>query len=395
MKVLMFGWEFPPFNSGGLGTACYWLTKKLSEKNVEVLLVLPHPCDVDFAKVVSPFKNLKLIKMNFFLKPYVTSISYREEIKKRKSPVYSGSLFEEVERYGISARNIAENEIFDVIHAHDWLTIPAGIEAKRVSKKPLVLHIHSTEFDRTGGNNMNTHVYEIEKRGMREADLIIAVSNYTKEKIIRYYGIDSNKIIVVHNSVDPSSPEEFQFSDFKKNNKIVLFVGRITLQKGPDYFIYTAKRVLDFYPNVRFLIVGEGDMKSFIMNKVAEMGIADKVLFAGFLRGKDLEKIYKMADLYMMPSVSEPFGITALESIANKTPILISKQSGVSEVITHCLKTDFWDIDDMANKIVNVLKYHELRECLSEHSAHEIKKFSWDEAADKCIEVYNRVSGVY
>lgn len=392
MRVLMFGWEFPPFNSGGLGTACYGLTKRLSEKNVELILVLPHPCDVDFAKVIS-FRNMKIIKMNFLLKAYATSQSYSKERKEGKQGnIYCNSLFEEVERYGQVAREIAAEEHFDIIHAHDWLTIKAGIEAKKISGKPLVLHIHSTEIDRTGGNNVNTYVYEIEKKGMEEADLIIAVSNFTKEKIMRFYGIKSDKIIVVHNATEPASDEQFEFSDFKKQG-IVIFVGRITLQKGPDYFIYAARRVLDFMPNTKFIIVGDGDMKGFIMNKIAEMGMADKVLFAGFLRGKEIEKIYKMADLYVMPSVSEPFGLTALEALSNKTPALISKQSGVSEVVSHCLKADFWDIDEMTNKIVSVLRYKELKECLSENGSNEVKKFSWEEAAQKCIDVYNRLVG--
>lgn len=387
MKVLMFGWEFPPFNSGGLGTVCYWLTRKLAEKNVNLILVLPHPCNIDFARVIS-FGNIKIIRINSFIKPYITSASYMTE--KKKNNIYCSSLFDEVERYAEAAKDIAVSEEFDVIHVHDWLTIKAGVEAKKISGKPLVLHIHSTEWDRTGGNNVNTNVYEIEKRGMEYADLIIAVSNFTKEKIVKYYGINSSKIIVIHNAVEPASEEQFEFSDFKKNHKIVLFVGRVTLQKGPDYFVYTAKRVLDFEPNARFIIVGEGDMKGFILNKIAELGIADKVLFAGFLRGKEIEKIYKMADVYVMPSVSEPFGITPLEALSNKTPVLISKQSGVSEVIKHCLKADFWDIDEMANKIVSVLRYKELKECLSEEGGREVKKFSWEEVADKCIEVYNR-----
>lgn len=386
----MFGWEFPPFNSGGLGTVCYWLTRKLAEKNVDLTLVLPHPCDIDFAKTIS-FGNIKFIRMNFLLKPYITSMNYKKERKNHN--IYCKSLFEEVERYAEAARDIALTEDFDVIHTHDWLTVKAGIEAKKISGKPLVLHIHSTEWDRTGGNNINTYVYEIEKKGMEEADLIIAVSNFTKEKIIRYYGINSDKIVVIHNAVEPPSDEEFEFTNFKKNHGIVLFVGRVTLQKGPDYFVYAARRVLDFEPNARFIIVGDGDMKSMIINKIAELGISDKVLFAGFLRGKEIEKAYKMADLYVMPSVSEPFGLTALESASNKTPVLISKQSGVSEVIRHCLKVDFWDIDEMANKIVNVLRYRELRECLSENGGNEVKRFSWDEAAERCIEVYNRLTG--
>ena len=395
MRVLMFGWEFPPFNSGGLGTACYGLVKSLSNKNIQVSLVLPFPCNLDFAKVINGYnlKNVKIKKLDYLLKPYITSSLYSEELsrlKKGKEIRYSSSLFEEVKRYAEQAHEIAQGEEFDVIHSHDWLTYEAGIIAKEVSKKPLIVHVHATEFDRTGGNGVNSFVYEIEKRGMEKADLIIVVSNFTKEKIIKHYGINSDKIFVVHNSVGDFSGENYDFP-IKDKNKIVLFLGRITLQKGPDYFVYMSKIVSEHIKNVKFVIAGDGDMKQFMIDKAGEMGILNKYLFTGFLRGDDIEKAYKMADIYVMPSVSEPFGITPLESIANGTPCLISRQSGVSEVVLHVLRTDFWDVEEMANKIVCVLKYKELQECLRENSMKEVKKFNWNDAAEKCIELYNKV----
>jgi glycogen synthase len=393
MRVLMFGWEFPPFNSGGLGTACYGLVKSLSKKNIDVSLVLPFPCDSDFAKIINGYdlKNVKIRKMDYLLKPYITSSSYSEELskmKKNKKVKYSSSLIEEVKRYAEQAYDIAAEEEFDVIHSHDWLTYEAGIIAKEVSKKPLVIHVHATEFDRCGGNWGNSFVYEIEKRGMEKADLIITVSHFTKERVMKYYGINSDKIRVVHNAVEDFPDRTYDFPITEKN-KIVLFLGRLTVQKGPDYFIYMSKIVSDYIKNVKFVVAGDGDMKQFMINKAGEMEMLDKYLFTGFLRGEDIQRAYKIADVYVMPSVSEPFGITPLEAIANGTPSLISKQSGVSEVVVHALRTDFWDVEEMANKIVCLLKYKELHECLKNNGLAEIKKFTWDSVADKCIEIYN------
>lgn len=393
----MFGWEFPPFKSGGLGTACYGLVKSLSKKNIQVSLVLPFPCESPFAKIINGYnlKNVKIKKMDYFLQPYFNSSSYREslsKLKKNRRVKYCPSLVEEVKRYANQAYDIAREEDFDVIHSHDWLTYEAGIIAKEVSGKPLIIHVHATEFDRTGGNGVNSFVYEIEKRGMEKADLIITVSNFTKEKVMKYYGVNANKIVVVHNAVEEFADREYNFP-IKNKNKIVLFLGRITIQKGPDYFIYMSKLVSEYIKNVKFVVAGEGDMKQFMIDKAREMGILDKYLFTGFLSGIDIEKAYKLADVYVMPSISEPFGITPLEAIANGTPCLISKQSGVSEVVSHTFKTDFWDIEEMANKVISILKYKELHECMRENGLKEVKKFNWDEVADKCINLYNQVKG--
>ena len=388
MKVLMFGWEFPPYSSGGLGTACYGLTKSLSKENIEITFVLPYDygLQADFINLVSA--NIKIRKIDSLLKPYISSSSYSALKNKRLNPkMYGASLFEEVYRYSEAAKEIALLEDFDVIHCHDWMTFKAGINAKQLKNKPLVVHVHATEFDRTGGHGVNEHVYNIEKEGMEKADAVIAVSNYTKNKILQHYGINPDKLYVVHNAVEQ---KDISF-EIKKYNKVVLFLGRITLQKGPDWFLYAAKRVLEYDPNIKFIIAGSGDMEHFIIEKAAELGISKNVLFAGFLQGDDVDKAYKMADLYVMPSVSEPFGITALEAIRNGTPVLISKQSGVSEVIQHCLKADFWDVDDTANKILAALHYKALHQTLKEHGSLEIKKFNWDEPAKKCIDIYNKL----
>lgn len=393
----MFGWEFPPFNSGGLGTACEGLTKALSAKGTEIVFVLPKKVDlnINYAKLVFGDKNSSFYVVNSLLKSYLNPDSYAQEFFMNNNPRnYGVSLMEEVERYGKIAEEIAMNENFDVIHAHDWLTFKAGIAAKMVSGKKLVVHVHATEFDRTGGQGNNQLVYDIEKQGMHEADLIIAVSNYTKNKIIENYGISPEKIRVVHNSVDFENYTLSKLSKLKENNKIVLYLGRLTIQKGPDYFIYAAKKVLEKYPNVIFVVAGSGDMEKFLINKTAELGISDRVLFTGFLRGEDLYRAYKMADLYVMPSVSEPFGITPLESLMTGTPVIISRQSGVSEVLNHCLKVDFWDVNDLSNKIIAVLRHEELCSSLRENGFKEVQKIKWENSAEKTIGVYNELLGV-
>lgn len=397
MRVLMFGWEFPPYNVGGLGTACQGLTKALSSKGVEIIFVLPRKVDlnVSYLKLVyGDSENSKRIYLvNSLLKAYHSSSSYKDAfcLHDKKAISYGEDLFSEVERYGEVAGEIARNEFFDVIHAHDWLTFKAGIAAKNATGKKLVVHVHATEFDRTGGNGVNQYVYDIEKQGMEVADLIIAVSNFTKNKIVDHYGIPPEKIRVVHNAVEFENYTLEKAHKLKENNKIVLYLGRLTLQKGPDYFIYAAKKIIEKVPNTIFIIAGTGDMERFLIRKVAEMGISDRVLFTGFLRGDDIRKAYQMADVYVMPSVSEPFGITPLESIANGTPVIISKQSGVSEVLNHCLKVDFWDIDQISNKVISLLKYPELHTTIKENAVKEVQKITWDNPASKCLDAYKEV----
>ncbi len=397
----MFGWEFPPYSSGGLGTACQGLTKGLNNNNVSVTFVLPSAPEhtSEHLRIISAMglSNIQIKHIDSIIRPYIGPREYTSVWTRRKQKsstgraIYGENLIEEVHRFAEKAKEIALFEDFDVIHCHDWMTFLAGVYAKQVSNKKLIVHVHATEFDRTGGNSVNQHVYDIEKYGMEQADLVIAVSNYTKSKIVNHYGIDPKKVQVVHNAVE--FRESYEHTNFKINqdDKIVLFLGRLTLQKGPDYFIKAAKKVLEKKDNVKFIIVGSGDMEYQMIELAAELGIADKVLFAGFLSGADVDKAYKYADLYVMPSVSEPFGITPLEAMRNGTPVLISKQSGVSEVIKHCLKVDFWDIDQMANKILAVLKYEPLHHELMHQGGLEVRKFSWNEPAKQCIEIYNQI----
>jgi glycosyltransferase involved in cell wall biosynthesis len=390
LKVLMFGWELPPFNSGGLGVACYGLSKALS-KNVDITFVLPRKVEVDasFLKLLFA-NNIKVTIIDSPLRPYLTSAEYAR--MEEDVTLYGHDLFSEVKRYAMEARKIAEKEEFDIIHAHDWLSFEAGIAAKEVSGKPLVVQLHSTEYDRCGGQNLNQAVYDIERRGMELADRVVGVSNLTKRIIEEHYGIPSSKVFAIHNRINAdeyNQPVDERIFQLKMDGKkIVLYAGRITLQKGPEYFLDAARKVLEYESNVLFVMAGSGDMEYKMINLAAQMGISDKVLFTGFLRGEELRSIFKLADVFVMPSVSEPFGIAALESIIHGTPVIISKQSGVSEIVQNALKVDFWDTDEMANKILSVISYQSLKSVLQDNGRNEVGTFSWDTAANETMNLY-------
>ena len=412
-KILMFGWEFPPYNSGGLGVACEGLVNGLASLGAEITFVLPKKLDYDsgackfvygrpWTRKVKTADGVEVIEIDSPLSPYLTAESYAQEYELYADKYIAGGhgvwrkgLVGEAMRYAAEARGIVANEKFDLIHCHDWLSLPAGLEAKKASGKPLVFQVHATEYDRVNDNCMNRDICAIEKQGLEEADIVVAVSDYTRRKISDCYHIDSKKIEVVPNAVDHAKYKANFAADFSylKDNgkKIVLFVGRLTFQKGPDYFLKAAQKVSRLDPDVMFVFSGAGDMERWLIEESAKLGIADKVIFAGFLRGNDLARLYRMADLYVMPSVSEPFGITSLEALANGTPILVSRQSGVAEMISHCLKVDFWDTDQIANKIMAVVKYPALRESLHYNGAAEVCNFTWRKSAQKCMNVYNRV----
>lgn len=425
MKVFMLGWEFPPFISGGLGTACYGLTRAMDQLGVEVTFVLPRMVESEYAthvklltpgsrKAVASFKfhelkNVKFHTINSALQPYSTPETYQrriEDILRRKheerggdiksvaqiavSRDYSCDMYTEVHRYAAIAAELAEHEQFDVVHAHDWMTYPAGIAVAAVTGRPLVVHVHSTEFDRSG-EHVNQMIYDIERAGMHRADCVIAVSHFTRNVIINRYGVPSEKVQVVYNGVERNGNWASVDTNIGKDEKIVLFLGRITMQKGPEYFLQAAKKVLEVMDNVKFVMAGSGDMMHRAIELAAQLGIGHKVLFTGFLRGEDVQKIYKMADLYVMPSVSEPFGIAPLEALDNDVPVLISKQSGVSEVLVHALKVDFWDVHEIANKIVAVLKYPPLQMTLRSHGNFEVRRLRWRDAAAKCARIYEEM----
>ncbi|MBL7107280.1 MAG: glycosyltransferase family 4 protein [Phycisphaerae bacterium] len=427
----MLGWEFPPFISGGLGTACYGLTKAISQLGTEVVFVLPKMIDHQdstHVKLLSPsslshsftyhqveeIKNVKIKTIDSPLQPYLTPQQYSKKIeeiihKKRfftgevsyndvnkDNAHYSGDMFTEVRRYAVVAAELATKEDFDIIHAHDWMTYPAAMAVASITGKPLVVHIHSTEFDRSG-EHVNQPIYDIERKGFHAAEKVIAVSYFTRNTVTSRYSIDGDKVEVVHNGIDRSLNSDsnvnwaLKHTGIEKEEKIVLFLGRITMQKGPEYFLRAAKKVLDVYDNVKFVMAGSGDLMHQSVEMAVNLGIGSKVLFTGFLRGDDVQRIYKMADLFVMPSVSEPFGIVPLEALNNDVPVIISKQSGVSEVLTHVLKVDFWDVDEIANKVVAVLKYPSLKISLQNHGNFEASKLTWKNSATKCVEIYKQL----
>ena len=357
MKTFMLGWEFPPFISGGLGTACYGLTKAMDKLGIEVIFVLPKVHSEHISGNVrilsslqgsedlslSAFKKIKFRAVPAHLMPYIDAGTFRrqqllqmKQSRTSKNPShlqhgqlenYGMDIFSEVGNYAQKAVQISETEEFDIIHAHDWMTYPAGIAVSQASGKPLVVHVHSTEFDRSG-DHVNQRVYDIERQGMHAAAKVITVSNYTKNLIVGHYAVPPEKVDVVYNAVEPDGDGQAP-SVIEKSEKIVLFLGRITMQKGPEYFIAAAKKVLEVIQNVKFIMAGDGDMTHRMIELAARLGIGHKVLFAGFLRGEDVKKAYQMADLYVMPSVSEPFGITPLEAMKQNVPVLISKKAAL------------------------------------------------------------------
>jgi glycosyltransferase involved in cell wall biosynthesis len=420
MKVLMFGWEFPPHITGGLGTACFGLTMGLMKNDVEVTFVVPkaYGDESDDVRLVSAsdvsldihnkifqeyWNNLDYIEINSTLIPYAGEEEYyritrkyehhseeNESVFSKKfnfTGKYGPTLMDEVKRYALIAAQVAASQEFDVIHAHDWLTYEAGISAKKVSGKPLVVHMHATEFDRSG-ENINQQVYEIERRGMEAADRVIAVSHLTRNVVIEKYGIDPEKVVVVHNAVEPADKSEFYGLERGVKEKVVTFLGRITFQKGPEYFIEAAYKVLQKDDNVRFVMAGSGDMLNRMIKRVAELKIATKFHFTGFLKGKEVDQMFALSDVYVMPSVSEPFGISPLEAMRSNVPVVISKQSGVSEVLKHALKVDFWDIDALADSIYGLLHYGGLSRMFKALGKVEVDNMKWDHAAAKVKDVY-------
>lgn len=398
MKVLMFGWEFPPYTSGGLGTACYHLTKGLAQNGADVTFVVPFAADGtddDFVRLLGvQLQHIRLRAIPSLLSPYMGEGDYQKRLRKLGNnflQLYGHNLYHEVARFAQAARDIALHEPHEVIHCHDWMTYPAGIVAKQVSGKPLVVHIHNTVFDRSS-LQPNGYEYAIEKAGFEEADMIIAISQHVKDNLVQRYHVNPQKVVVVHWGIDQDDPAYAIASPQKGvREKIVLFVGRITLQKGPDYFIEAARKVLDLEPNTRFVIVGEGDMLPQIIHRSIELGMSDKVSFNGWFQKQDVFKAFKMADVFVMPSVSEPFGLVALEALKNGTPVIVSKQSGVAEVVQHCLKVDFWDVQELANKILAVLRYRSLQHELRANGTEESKKFTLDAPAKKVLAAYGQV----
>lgn len=440
MRVLMFGWEFPPHISGGLGTACFGMTQALAQRGADVCFVLPRlNKDGDkntFLKLESASgtpiserdmermewasgqmwsNNIKFMPVGSPLMPYMTPESYAEAIKEMSANTteggeywrdgdarnftwqlkggYGPDLMNEVYRYGRLAAAIATREDFDVIHAHDWMTYPAAILAKALTGKPLVVHIHATEYDRSG-ENINEQVASIERAGLLAADLVVAVSHLTRNIVINRYGVPPEKVKVVYNAVvRPEIQHHYAIPERIKKEKRVLFLGRITFQKGPEYFMEAARLVLEKVPNCRFFMAGTGDMLPQLVRRAGQLRIGHRFHFAGFLRGEQVDRMFALSDLYVMPSVSEPFGITPLEAMVYDVPVLVSKQSGVAEILQHALKADFWDTRDLADKICAVLTYPALAKELVKNCREEMKSIRWTNAADQLLQLYSTVTG--
>ncbi len=419
----MFGWEFPPHISGGLGTACYGLTKGLTEfSDVEVTFVVPRaygdedqsnmqligantiPVSRKKVQFEDVHKTIDYLEVESGLIPYVGPDEFwrlRSEEKSEKvrfietdehgrlefSGRYDRNLLEEIFKYSLIAEVIARDGQFDLIHAHDWLAYPAGIAAKKLSGKPLVIHVHATDFDRSGGS-VNPQVYDIEKQGMDAADHIIAVSNLTRNIVINRYHIDPAKVTTVYNAVEPASAEEKMRLKKGVDEKIVTFLGRITMQKGPEYFIEAAKLVLEKMKNVRFVMAGSGDMMNAMVKRVAALRIADRFHFTGFLQGDDVFDMFRMSDVFVMPSVSEPFGIVPLEAMQSNVPVIISHQSGVSEILKYAVKIDYWDTHAMADAIYGLLNYPAVWNMFMKYGKEEVENLRWKNSAKNVRDIY-------
>ena len=426
----MFGWEFPPHISGGLGTASYGLTRGMTSiPGMEVIFVVPKVWgdeDESAIKLIGA-NNTRVANKKIVYKGTSTTVK-KIEVESRIVPYsdpdhfwrltradkhilksilvktddqgmiefsgrYDNNLLEEIEKYSVVASVIASEEQFDVIHAHDWLAYPAGIAARQASGKPLIIHVHATDFDRSGGS-VNPVVFDIEKRGMENADQIITVSNLTRDTVINRYGIDPSKVTTVYNAVEPVGGVYDQVGERSMNEKVVTFLGRITMQKGPEYFIEAAHRVLQVMDGVRFVMAGSGDMMERMIKRAAALRITDRFHFTGFLQGVDVYKMLRRSDVYIMPSVSEPFGISPLEAMQSNVPVIISKQSGVAEILTHAVKIDFWDIDAMADAIHGILSYPALSGMFIEKGREEVETFKWENSARHVMDVYRHALNV-
>jgi len=436
----MFGWEFPPHISGGLGTACYGMTRGLAYNQVDVIFVVPKSYgdeDQSSVKLIGasqvPIKRrtysftkgipgtqeqaneshpyeMTYIEVGSHLIPYLSPEEFQKQTHEHLrsntltindidlgteasssissevvgtldfSGKYGSDLMQEVSNYALVSSEIAHEQNFDIIHAHDWLTYPAGIAAKRISGKPLVVHVHATEFDRSG-ENYNTVVYDIEKSGMEEADLVITVSNLTRNIVISRYGINPDKVVTVYNAVEPGNDDSHGQYVKSVDEKVVTFLGRITYQKGPEYFMEAAHKVLKSTANVRFVMAGSGDLLRKMIRYAARLGITEKFHFTDFLKGQDVDHMFAISDVYVMPSVSEPFGISPLEAMRSNVPVIISKQSGVSEVLKHAIKIDFWDVDAMADAIYGLVTYEALPLMFRRYGREEVNNLKWENAA--------------
>jgi glycosyltransferase involved in cell wall biosynthesis len=417
MKALMFGWEFPPHILGGLGTASYGMTRGMSlQPDMDITFVIPKPWgdeDQSFLQIIGAC-NVPIVRHDVQMEYVKRRIGkymdpqkyydYRDHIYAdfsyryvndlgciEFSGRYPDNLLEEINNYSIVAGVIARTESFDIIHAHDWLTYPAGIHAKTVSGKPLVIHVHATDYDRSRGN-VNPDVYGIEINGMDHADHIITVSNLTRRTVIERYHQSPFKVTTVHNAVEPLSPDILAIKDKKGvKDKVITFLGRITMQKGPEYFVEAAAKVLTKAPETRFIMAGSGDMMNQMIRLAAARDISDRFHFTGFMKGKQVYEVLKASDVYVMPSVSEPFGISPLEAMQCGVPSIISKQSGCAEILDYAVKVDYWDIEAMADAMYSIITYPTMYKFLKEEGKKEVDNIKWEYAGQKIRRIYDQV----
>lgn len=419
----MFGWEFPPNISGGLGTACYGIVKGLSEcQDIHVTFVIPKSQGNELlaknlqlisadeinisheTQLESGWSNIRFLQVQSKLVPYLTPEIFSEQIQEltnedefsenkplgiriKFSGKYGPNLFDEINNYAIVAKTIASENHFELIHAHDWLTFPAAVAAKKISGKPLIIHVHSTDFDRSGGA-INPDIFAIEKQGMDEADKIIVVSNRIRDRLTQQYHIPTEKITTIYNGIETPTDKDIESHYRPHKKKIVTFLGRITIQKGPEYFVDVARMVIERMKNVHFVMAGNGELRNKIIELSARYGISHRFHFTGFLNGPEVKEMLHRSDLFIMPSISEPFGIVPLEAMQANVPVIISLQSGVSEVIRNVIKTDFWDVHAMADAVHGILKYKKLSEMLIAEGKQEVGKLNWKSPARQIKQVY-------
>jgi glycosyltransferase involved in cell wall biosynthesis len=430
MNVLMFGWEFPPHISGGLGTACHGLAKGLSGlQDIQLTFVVPksrgdekgNSCRliganhvvlktkwqkkfeeyavfdvVDIFSDIIPYQTPEefWLKKNNRLTRNTRFVEINEEGKIDFTGSYGHTLFQEIRNYALIAGQIAEETPVDIVHAHDWLAYPAGIAAARICRVPLIIHVHATEFDRSGGD-VDPRVYSIEREGMETADRIIAVSNLTRQMIIEKYGIPPKKVVTIYNAVESLSEEEKQILKNGLSGKIVSFIGRITRQKGPEYYVEAAQLVLQKMDDVRFVMAGSGNQMEDIIEQVARLGLSGKFHFTGFLGHDEVYRLLKISSVFVMPSVSEPFGIAPLEALRYNVPIIISRQSGVSEILKYAIKTDFWDTLAIADAIYGLLNYPALSGLMIRKGREEAGNLTWNHVAEEVFRIYQQVFHPY
>lgn len=407
-RVFMIGWEYPPHNSGGLGVACEGMTQALSGQNTQIYFTLPYalPLSVGHMRVLDCsdptwFVEGKVSQPPFF--SYSTAVSTPTRTFSRRGvsatvleSLPQSELESKVQQYAelVTAQGVKTQTSYDVVHAHDWMSFPAALKLSQAVKKPFVAHIHSTEFDRIPGGKGSSYIMETEYRGMAAATRVVAVSYYTKHVLVKEYGIDPEKIEVVHNGIEPLSVRDQQElgragQTFAPHRPVIVFMGRLTMQKGTEYFLALADAVSKQVPEALFIVAGDGDMYHQLLVQNAQRGLSASLLFSGFVRDAQRAQLLNRADVFVMPSLSEPFGLVALEAAQRKTPVIVSKHTGVAEVLPSAIQVDFWDIHKMTSELVKLVKSDTARARQIEAQFADLANTTWNHTAEKMKRVYS------